>query len=191
MTTTDQLAVRFTRDAVPLLTGLRGHAVRLTRDPDLADDLLQETAAKAFAAFANFTEGTNLAGWLYRIMLNTHIGEYRKGQRRPALQFTDAISDTQMLSHHQRATSARSPEDDVLVRLGDPVIAAAMRALPEVYRTAVYYADVEGLTFKEIAARLDVPLGTVMSRLHRGRTQLRRALRDTARAVGYSLPDAA
>ena len=191
MTTTDQLAVRFTRDAVPLLTGLRGHAVRLTRDPDLADDLLQETAAKAFAAFANFTEGTNLAGWLYRIMLNTHIGEYRKGQRRPALQFTDAISDTQMLSHHLRATSARSPEDDVLVRLGDPVIAAAMRALPEVYRTAVYYADVEGLTFKEIAARLDVPLGTVMSRLHRGRTQLRRALRDTARAVGYSLPDAA
>ncbi len=124
-------------------------------------------------------------------MVNTHIGEYRKVQRRPALQFTDAITDTQMLAHHQRAASARSPEDDVLVRLGDPAVVAAMRSLPEVYRTAVFYADVEGLTFREIAVLLDVPIGTVMSRLHRGRTQLRRALRDTARAVGYSLPDAA
>ncbi|MEW5809343.1 MAG: sigma-70 family RNA polymerase sigma factor [Actinomycetota bacterium] len=191
MTDHRQLTERFERDAVPLLRQLRGHAVRLTRDPMSAEDLLQETAVKAFAAFGGFREGTNLAGWLYRIMVNAHISEHRKAQRRPALEFTDEFTERQLLGHQQRSGTAASPEEQVVAMIGDPAIVAAMHSLPEVYRTAVYYADIEGLAFREIAARLDVPIGTVMSRLHRGRTRLRLALRESARAVGYSLPEAA
>jgi len=170
---------------------MRSYAVRLTRDPVSADDLLQETAAKAFAAFGGFQEGTNLAGWLYRIMVNVHISEHRKAQRRPTLEFTDEFSERQLLGHHQRSGTEHSPETQVLAMLGDPAIAAAMRSLPEVYRIAVYYADVEGLAIRDVAERLDVPIGTVMSRVHRGRKRLRLALRETARAVGYSVPEAA
>ena len=192
MTDHDQLSVRFERDAVPQLTALRRHALRLTRDAGDADDLLQETAVKAFAAFDGFQEGSNLAGWLYRIMVNAHISEHRKRARRPALQLTESISDRDMLAHGEHSGGApRSPEEHVLARLGDPAIASAMRNLTEVYRTTIYYADVEGLTFREVAARMDVPIGTVMSRLHRGRKQLREALRGTAVGVRYSLPDAA
>jgi RNA polymerase sigma-70 factor, ECF subfamily len=192
MTDHDQLSIRFERDAVPQLNALRRHALRLTHNAVDADDLLQETAAKAFAAFGNFEEGSNLAGWLYRIMVNAHISEHRKRARRPALQLTETISDRDMLAHGEQAGgAASSPEEYVLARFGDPAIATAMRSLSEVYRTTVYYADVEGLTFREVAARLDVPIGTVMSRLHRGRKQLREALRSTAADVGYSLPEAA
>ncbi len=191
MTGHRQLTERFERDAVPLLRQLRGHAVRLTRDPVSADDLLQETAARAFASFGGFREGTNLAGWLYRIMVNVHISEHRKAQRRPTLEFTDEFSERQLLGHHQRSGTEHSPESQVLAMIGDPAIAAAMRSLPEVYRTAVYYADVEGLAVRDVAERLDVPIGTVMSRVHRGRKRLRLALRETARAVGYSVPEAA
>lgn len=191
MTGRRQLTERFERDAVPLLRQMRGHAVRLTRDPVSAEDLLQETAAKAFAAFDGFCEGTNLAGWLYRIMVNAHISEHRKAQRRPALEFTDEFSERQLLGHHRRAGVAGSTEEQVLALIGDPAIAAAMHSLPEKYRTAIYYADVEGLAFREIATRLDIPIGTVMSRLHRGRMRLRLALRDVAASVGYSVPEAA
>ncbi|WP_111509262.1 sigma-70 family RNA polymerase sigma factor [Mycobacterium kyogaense] len=191
MTDQRQLTERFEREAVPVLRQLRGHAVRLTRNPLNAEDLLQETAVKAFASFGGFTEGTNLAGWLYRIMVNTHISEHRKGQRRPALEFTDQFSERQLLNHHQRTGVAQSPEEQVLALIGDPAIAAAMRSLPEHYRTAVYHSDIEGLAVREIAARLEVPIGTVMSRIHRGRTRLRLALRDRAASIGYSVPDAA
>ncbi|MCZ0729391.1 sigma-70 family RNA polymerase sigma factor [Mycolicibacterium iranicum] len=182
------LAHRFERDAVPLFAELYRHAFKLTRDHADAEDLLQETAAKAYAAFGSFTEGTNLIGWLYRIMHNTHISAYRRQQHRPALQFTDEFSDGQLFEH---GTEAGSTEDVVLAATTDPAIAAAMRALPEKYRTAVYYADIEGRKFKEIAALMNVPIGTVMSRLHRGRKQLRAVLADLALTRGYPLPDAA
>lgn len=193
----DQLTDRFERDAIPLIAELYRHAFKLTRDHADAEDLLQETAAKAYAAFGSFRVGTNLAGWLYRIMLNTHISAYRKQQHRPALQFTDQFSDGQLLAHSRRSSgagitgTAGAAEDIALAGTSDPAIVSAMRALPEKYRTAVYYADIEGRKFKEIAALTNVPIGTVMSRLHRGRKQLRSVLSDVARDRGYVLPDAA
>lgn len=188
----DQLTDRFERDAMPLIADLYRHAIRLTRDHADAEDLLQETAAKAYAAFASFQEGTNLVGWLYRIMVNTHISAYRRQQHRPTLQFTDEFTDGQLLAHSQRGGSAtRSPEEVAIAHTGDPAIAAAMRSLPEKYRTAIYYADIEGRKFREIALLTNVPIGTVMSRLHRGRKQLRDALSDVARDRGYPLPEAA
>lgn len=188
----DQLTDRFERDAMPLIADLYRHAIRLTRDHADAEDLLQETAAKAYAAFASFQEGTNLVGWLYRIMVNTHISAYRRQQHRPTLQFTDEFTDGQLLAHSLRGSSAtRSTEELAIAHTGDPVIAAAMRSLPEKYRTAIYYADIEGRKFREIALLTNVPIGTVMSRLHRGRKQLRDALSDVARDRGYPLPEAA
>ena len=186
-----QLTARFERDVVPMISQLYRHAYRLTRDHADAEDLLQETAAKAYAAFDTFHDGTNLAGWLYRIMRNTHISAYRRQLHRPTLQFTDEFSDGQLLAYSRTSTATGSTEDVVLAGASDPAIAAAMRSLPEKYRTAVYYADVEGRKFREIAALTDVPIGTVMSRLHRGRKQLRDALADIARARGYRLPAAA
>lgn len=191
----DTLTDRFERDAIPLIAQLYRHAVKLTRDHADAEDLLQETAAKAYAAFASFHEGTNLAGWLYRIMVNTHISAYRRQQHRPALQLTDEFSDGQLLAHSRRSSSeagaAGAAEDIALAGTADPAVVAAMRALPEKYRTAVYYADIEGRKFKEIAALTNVPIGTVMSRLHRGRKQLRSVLTDVAKDRGYLLPEAA
>jgi RNA polymerase sigma-70 factor, ECF subfamily len=184
----DELSHRFERDAIPLITKMYRHAVRLTRDHADAEDLLQETAAKAYAAFDSFQEGTNLAGWLYRIMANTHINEYRKQERRPTLVFTDEFSDSQLLT---RQGIARSAEEQALAHISDQGIADAMSALPATFRTAVYYADVEGRKYHEIAAMTAVPLGTVMSRVFRARRQLRRALSDVARNSGYSLPEVA
>ena len=187
-----ELTERFERDAVPLIGDLYRHAFKLTRDHTDAEDLLQETAAKAYAAFGSFHEGTNLAGWLYRIMLNTHISTYRKQQHRPTLQLTDEFSDGQLLAHNRRTSGATgSTEELALAASSDPAIVAAMRSLPEKYRTAVYYADIEGRKFREIAALIDVPIGTVMSRLHRGRKQLRTVLAGLAQERGYGLPVAA
>jgi len=188
----DQLTERFERDAVPLIAGLYRHAFALTRDHADAEDLLQETAAKAYAAFARFQEGSNLGGWLYRIMHNTHISSYRKQQHRPTLHFTDEFSDGQLLAHGgQAGHGVQSTEEVALAGAGDPAIVAAMRGLSEKYRVAVYYADVEGRKFREIAELTGVPIGTVMSRLHRGRKQLRVALSGLAADRGYVLSDAA
>ena len=162
---------------MPAIEGLYRHALRLTRDHADAEDLLQETAARAYAAFGTFRPGTNLSGWLYRIMVNANINNHRRQQHRPALLFTAEFSDSQLLAHGRRGTAAPgSAEDQALAQVGDQRVAAAMRGLPEKYRTAVYYADVEGRKFKQIAALTGVPVGTVMSRVHRGRAQLRRAL---------------
>ena len=181
-----ELTARFERDAIPLLDGLYRQALRLTRDHADAEDLLQETAAKAFVGFHTYREGTNLGGWLYRILLNSHISNYRRQQRRPAYLLTDEISDGQMVAEARHSAGGlRSAEDQVLASLGDNDIQAAMRALPEKLRTAVYYADVEGLHSKEIAERTGVPLGTVMSRVHRGRRRLRHLLADVAEGRGY------
>jgi RNA polymerase sigma-70 factor (ECF subfamily) len=176
----DELAARFERDAIPLIDAFYPQAMKLTRNRTEAEDLLQETAAKAFAGFHGFRDGTNLGGWLYRILLNTHISGYRKQQRRPAQWLTDEITDGQLLAEARHtSTGLRSAEDQVLDSLGDTDVRQAMRQLPEKLRTAVYYADIEGRRFKEIAAITGVPIGTVMSRLHRGRRILKRELADT------------
>jgi RNA polymerase sigma-70 factor (ECF subfamily) len=188
----DVLAARFERDAIPLLEGFYPQAMKLTRNRTEAEDLLQETAAKAFAGFHGYRDGTNLGGWLYRILLNTHISGYRKQQRRPVQWLTHEITDGQLLSEARHSsTGLRSAEDQVLDLLGDTDVREAMRQLPEKLRTAVYYADIEGRRFKEIAQLTDVPLGTVMSRLHRGRRKLRVLLADVARNRGYDLTDVA
>jgi RNA polymerase sigma-70 factor (ECF subfamily) len=186
------LTVRFERDAFPLCPGLYGHALRLTRDHGEAEDLVQETMAKAFCGFHQFRDGTNLSAWLHRILFNTYITGYRRQQRRPAQSLTDEITDGQMAAEARHSTSGlQSAEDHVLAALGDNDIRAAMCALPEKLRTTIYYADVEGYRFKEIAELTGVPLGTVMSRVHRGRRRLRALLSTVARDRGYTLTDVA
>lgn len=186
------LAARFERDAIPLLDGFYPQAMKMTRNRTEAEDLLQETAAKAFAGFHGFRDGTNLGGWLYRILLNTHISAYRKQQRRPVQWLTDEITDGQLLAEARHSsTGLRSAEDHVLDQLGDNDVREAMQQLPEKLRTAVYYADIEGRRFKEIADLTDAPIGTVMSRLHRGRHRLRSLLAEVARDRGYGLTDVA
>jgi RNA polymerase sigma-70 factor, ECF subfamily len=186
------LSARFERDAIPLLDGFYPQAMKMTRNRTEAEDLLQETAAKAFAGFHGFRDGTNLGGWLYRILLNTHISGYRKQQRRPVQWLTDEITDGQLLAEARHSsTGLRSAEDQVLDRLGDNDVREAMQQLPDKLRTAVYYADIEGRRFKEIAELTGAPIGTVMSRLHRGRHRLRSLLAEVARNRGYGLTDVA
>ena len=186
------LAARFERDAMPLLDGFYPQAMKMTRNRTEAEDLLQETAAKAFAGFHGFRDGTNLGGWLYRILLNTHISAYRKQQRRPVQWLTDEITDGQLLAEARHTSiGLRSAEDHVLDQLGDNDVREAMQQLPEKLRTAVYYADIEGRRFKEIAELTGAPIGTVMSRLHRGRHRLRSLLAEVARDRGYGLTDVA
>jgi RNA polymerase sigma-70 factor, ECF subfamily len=193
VTNTDtELVARFEREAIPMLDGFYRHAIKLTHDHAEAEDLLQETAAKAFAGFDGFRDGTNLGGWLYRIMLNSHISAYRKQQRCPAQWLTDSITDGQLMSEALHSSAGlRSAEDLALDHLEDSDIKAAMQALPERMRTTVYLADIEDRRLREIAELTGVPLGTVMSRLHRGRRQLRRLLADVAAERGYRLADVA
>ncbi len=180
-----ELAARFERDALPLLDQLYGAAMRMTRNPADAEDLVQETYAKAFSSFASYKEGTNLKAWLYRIMTNTYINTYRKKQRQPYHSPAEEMTDAQVAevaNHH--ATGLRSAEVEALDNLPDETIKHALNELSEDRRMVVYYADVEGLPYKEISEIMDTPIGTVMSRLHRGRKQLRESLRDVALAAG-------
>ena len=175
------VSARFERDAMQYLDQLYGAAMRMTRNPADAEDLVQETYMKAFAAFASFTEGTNLKAWLFRILTNTYINIYRKKQRQPYQTGTDTLSDWQLAeaeSHTSRGL--RSAEVEALDRLADADVVEALAAMPEDFRMAVYYADVEGFAYKEIAEIMDTPVGTVMSRLHRGRKLLRELLEDYA-----------
>ncbi|HCG2963240.1 sigma-70 family RNA polymerase sigma factor [Corynebacterium striatum] len=178
----------FEEQALPLLDQLYGGAMRLTRNPQDAEDLIQETYLKAYNNFGSFKQGTNLKAWLYRIMTNTYINSYRKAKRRPSESSADELSDFQLYttSGHD-STGLESAEVEALKLMPDSTISEAMNDLPEDYRMVVYYADVVGLAYKEIAEIMDTPLGTVMSRLHRGRKLLRVALKDVAREVGIGL----
>ncbi|MDO5513090.1 sigma-70 family RNA polymerase sigma factor [Corynebacterium sp.] len=183
-----ELATRFESEALPLLDQLYGGALRMTRNPSDAEDLVQETYLKAYKAFDSFRPGTNLKAWLYRIMTNTYINTYRKKQRQPSQTPTEEISDWQLYttSSHD-STGLESAEVAALKNIPDGAIGEAMNQLTEDYRMVVYYADIEGLAYKEIAEIMDTPIGTVMSRLHRGRKQLRQLLKEVAHEQGIGL----
>ena len=185
------LKSRFTEEAMPLLDQLYGGALRMTRNPQDAEDLVQETYLKAYKAFDSFKPGTNLKAWLYRIMTNTYINSYRKKQRRPLETSADEVTDNQLYtSSSHDSTGLESAEVEALKAMPNSRISEALNALSEDYRMVVYYADVEGLSYKEIADVMDIPMGTVMSRLHRGRKQLREMLKDVAHERGIGLDHA-
>ena len=176
---------RFERDALPYLDALYAGAMRFTANPAEAEDLVQDTMVKAYSAFHQFQEGTNLKAWLFRIMQNTFISDYRKKRREPLQTSTDDMEDWQVSRMESSArTALPSAEEIVLDALPDGDVLDALKALPEEFRTAVYLADVEGFSYAEIAEIMDTPTGTVMSRIHRGRKRLREALTGHARELG-------
>ena len=182
----------FEEQALPFLDQLYAAAMRMTRNPSDAQDLVQETFVKAFAAFAQYEQGTNLKAWLYRILTNTFINLYRKKQREPYQGTIDELEDWQLGgAESTTATSGRSAEAEAIDHLPDSAVKDALQSIPEDFRLAVYFADVEGFSYQEIAEIMKTPIGTVMSRLHRGRRLLRELLAGYAaeRGLGQAQSD--
>ncbi len=182
---------RFERDALVFASPLYAAAMRYTKNPQDAEDLVQDTFIKAFNSFHQFEPGTNLKAWLYRILTTTFINTYRKDQRRP--QISDGeVEDWQIFEAASHTSDhGKSAEDVVLENLPDGDVKEALASIPEDFRMVVYYADVEGYSYKEIAEIIGTPTGTVMSRLHRGRKLLRAALADYAATRGIGSPEVA
>jgi RNA polymerase sigma-70 factor, ECF subfamily len=170
---------RFEQDVIPFLGQLYPAALRMTRNPSDAEDLVQETFAKAYAAFHQFMPGTNLRAWLHRILANTFINSYRKKRREPLQALSTDFHEDWQVGADPLAAPVRSAEAEALDRLADSEILRALRELPEEFRVAVYLADIEGYPYREIAEIMGTPVGTVMSRLHRGRRKIREQLADS------------
>jgi len=185
-----ELRALFEDQALTFMDQLYAAALRMTRNPADAGDLVQETYVKAYAAFASFEQGTNLKAWLYRILTNTFINNYRKNQRGPYQGTIDDLEDWQLGGAESltQGRSTRSAEAEAIDHLPDSDVKAALQSIPEDFRLAVYLADVEGFSYQEIADIMKTPVGTVMSRLHRGRRLLRDLLADYARERGITVP---
>ncbi len=173
-------SVRFERDVLPVVAQLYPAAMRMTRNPGDAEDLVQETLAKAYAALHQFRPGTNLRAWLHRILASTFINSYRKRRREPIQDLSASFQEDWQAGNDPLMPAARSAEAAALDRLMDSDILQALRELPAEFRAAVYLADIEGYPYKQIAEITGTPIGTVMSRLHRGRAKLRERLAGTA-----------
>jgi RNA polymerase sigma-70 factor, ECF subfamily len=187
----EELRRLFEEQALPFMDQLYAAALRMTRNPSDAGDLVQETFVKAFSAFAQFKQGTNLKAWLYRILTNSYINSYRKSQRQPYQNAIDDLEDWQLgsaesLTQHR---TTRSAEAEAIDHLPDSDVKDALQSIPEDFRMAVYLADVEGFAYQEIADIMKTPVGTVMSRLHRGRRLLRERLADYARDRGFAVAE--
>ncbi len=177
--------LRFERDALAFTNQLYAAALRYTKNPDDARDLVQDTYLKAFASFHQFEPGTNLKAWLYRVLTTTFINNYRKKQRQPMISNAE-LEDWQIAEAASHTSDqGKSAEVEALEKMPDSDVKRALQEIPEEFRMAVYFSDVEGFSYKEIAEILDIPTGTVMSRLHRGRKQLRALLMDYAKDRGY------
>jgi RNA polymerase sigma-70 factor, ECF subfamily len=180
----EELRTRFERDALPLLPGLYSAALRLTRNPSDAEDVVQEAFLRAYRGFAGFQEGTNLKAWMYRILTNTFINSYRKKKRQPTEVLEDELPDWYLYDQLGGEGAVDSAETTVLESIPDEDVRQALDALPEAFRMAVWLVDVEGFSYKETAEILDIPIGTVMSRLHRGRKALEKGLWEKVKERG-------
>ena len=179
----------FERDAMEFAPQLYSAALRMTRNPADAEDVVQETYLKAYRAYGTFQEGTNLKAWLYRILTNTYINKYRKAQRRPSEVELGELQDLYLFKRLGEPSGASmSAEETVLDSIVDVDVKQALESLPEHFRMPVLLADVEGFSYKEIAEILDIPIGTVMSRLHRGRKALQKKLWNVAEQHGMTGP---